>query len=236
MIAQFLHDLRSLNDAALHHGVDAQLMSEFEKESGLVFPPEHKELLRTSNGVEAYAGYVRLFGLQGKESIDAVTWNQYDYWKFAWGDRCSAYWCIGETAWGDQYAYSVDSLNGVGVSKVYFLDALSMTPTIVASSFGEFLEKEFIRSAKEPYDLVMKLARQKFGPLELLSHLVYVPSVLLGGTEEIDHVRTMNARSAMICNGDIAVQLDEGPPTGTIKAVQPYEDEMQRMRLQLVWR
>jgi hypothetical protein len=57
----------------------------------------------------------------------------------------------------------------------------------------------------------------------------------LGGAEDIDNVQKMNARAAMICNGDIATQLDAGPPEGAIKALEPYEDEFQRPRIRLFW-
>jgi hypothetical protein len=235
MISELFQDLRGLKDIVFHHGADAPLFTRCETENRLTLPPEHKELLQLSNGIEAYAGHVRLFGLYTTEAIDAVQWNGPDFWKFAWGGRCSFYWCFAETAWGDQYAYQVESLRTGRDAAVFFMDAMSMTPEVVASSFAEFLQKEFLRSAKDPYDAMIPLARQKFGPLEVAAHLVYVPSVLLGGTEDIGNVQKMNARSAMICNGDIAVQLDAGPPDGTVKAVQPYEDEMQRMRLRLVW-
>jgi hypothetical protein len=119
--------------------------------------------------------------------------------------------------------------------KVYFMDALSMTPQEVASSFLEFLEKEFLRSARDPYDTMMKQARQKLGPLEPASHVVYVPSLLLGGAEDINRVQKMDARSAMICNGDIAVQIDAGPHGRAVKAVEPYDDELRRTRLRVVW-
>ncbi len=235
MISHLIRELRYLKEVTFHGGADAAILTKFETENRLVLPLEHKDLLRTSNGVEAYSGYIRVFGLYTTESIDSALWNQYDYWKFAWGNRCSAYWCFGETAWGDQYAYLAESLRLGGETKVYFIDALSMTPEIIACSFTEFLQKEFVRSGMDPYDAMIKLARQKLGPLEVISHLVYSPSLLLGGTEEIGNIQKMNARAAMICNGDIAVQLDEGPVTGTVKGVQPYEDEMQRMRLRLVW-
>jgi hypothetical protein len=230
-----LNELQNLEDARFHPGADASLIDSFESDHGLVLPKSHGELLQWSNGAEAYGGYLRLFGLYTMESIDSVIWNQPDNWKFAWGDRCSNYWCFGETAWGDQYAYSLGSLRAKEEAKVYFLTALSMTPQIVASSFDEFLEKEFIRSAKSPYDVMTRQARQKLGPLEMTYHLVYVPSVLLSGTEDINHVHKMHARSAMICNGDIATQLDSGPPDRAVKAVQAYEDELHRTRIRLVW-
>ena len=97
------------------------------------------------------------------------------------------------------------------------------------------MNKVFLRSAKQPYDEITKLAAQKFGSLQSEYHVVYNPSPLLGGTEGIGNVQKMLARPAMICNGDIAVQLDAGPTNGTVKAVQPYEDAKHRMRLRLVW-
>lgn len=232
MSSGLLDEIRHLQDASFHPGVDALLVARLESAHGIVLPSDHWAALQESNGVEVYSGYIRLFGVCTAESTDAIVWNQLDCWKFAWGERCSGYWCFGETAWGDQYAYALESLHS---GEVYFLDALSMTPQVVASSFTEFLEKEFVRSAKDPYDAMIKQACQKLGPLEVTSHLVYIPSVLLGGAEDINNVQKMNARSAMICNGDIATQLDAGPSDKAVKSVQPYEDESQRMRLRLVW-
>ena len=235
MISGLVQELRGLKDVVFHHGADALLLTRFEVESGLDLPAEHKELLQASNGVEAYAGYVRVFGLHTTEGIDSVRWNQHDFWKFAWEDRCTEYWCFGETAWGDQFAYRIDSLRANEDAPVMFLDAYSMTPQPFAHSFVEFLENVFVRSAKGPYDAITKLAREKFGPLEAAAHVVYNPSILLGGAEDINNVQKMNARSAMICNGDIATQLDAGPSDKAVKNVQPYEDESHRMRLRLVW-
>ncbi len=201
---------------------------------GFALPPEHREILRWSNGLETYAGYFRLFGLSASAEVDSLRWNQPEYWKFAWQERCSTYWCFGETAWGDQYAYSIESLQA-GRGEVYVLDALSMTPEIISASFNAFLETEILRSAREPYDEMIRLARQRFGPIDTGSHLVYIPSLLLGGTEAIQNVETLNARAAMISNGDLAVQLEGRPPNGTVSSVQPYQDALGRMRLRIMW-
>jgi hypothetical protein len=235
MSSRLTEDLRSLQDARLHLGADASLLDALKQEHGVALPDQHADVLRESNGIEVYAGYVRLFGVRTADSIDAIAWNEPDCWKFAWGDRCSGYWCFAETGWGDQYAYALEELQAGGAAPVYFLDALSMTPQVVASSFAEFWEKEFVRSAKAPYDSMMKKAREKLGPLALTSHVIYVPSILLGGAEDISHVQTMNARAAMICNGDIASQVDAGPAAGAVKAIEPYQDDQGRARLRLVW-
>ena len=79
------------------------------------------------------------------------------------------------------------------------------------------------------------LARQKFGVLEAACHLVYIPSLLLGGSEDINNVVKLDARAAMICNGDVATGLEAAPEEKTLKEVQTYEDDLHRSRLRLVW-
>ena len=110
-----------------------------------------------------------------------------------------------------------------------------MTPRIWAPSFAEFLEKEFLRSAKVPYDSMTRQARQDLGVIETDCHLVYMPSLLLGGTEDINNVQKLDARAAMICNGDVAMELDAAPDEKTVKEVQTYEDDLHRSRLRIVW-
>jgi hypothetical protein len=236
MSLRAIDTLRELDGVQIHASIEPRVFDELESQLGFGLPTEHKEILCWSNSLEIYAGYFRLFGLGANSSTDSVLWNQQEHWKFAWRDRCSAHWCFGETAWGDQYAYSLESLRSNRTAEVYFLDALSMTSEMIAGSFSEFLETELLRSAREPYDQLVCLARKKLGPLDSSSHLVYMPSLLLGGTEAIENVQTMNARAAMICNGDLAIQLDEGPPNGTVKTVQPYQDTDGRMRLRLGWK
>ena len=63
-----------------------------------------------------------------------------------------------------------------------------VTPEVIAPSFEEFFGGEFLRSAATPYDTMMLQAREKFGALEISTHLVYTPSILIGGEEKIDNV------------------------------------------------
>lgn len=236
MIANLLSEIRRLDDITSHAGAELSALEHFEASRGLNFPSEHKEVLAWSNGIEVYGGYFRLFGVDAHGGIDSVVWNQNEHWKFAWHDRCSSFWCFGETAWGDQYAYSMGSIRAQDGGQVYFLDAISMTPQVIAASFSEFFEREFIRSAREPYDQMIHCARKKFGRLDVKRHLVYIPSLLLGGAEEVVNVQTMDARAAMICNGDIAVQLDDAPSNATLESVTSYEDSQSRTRVRLEWR
>ena len=226
--------LISLSGVRLHPGADPGSLDEFERSYGVQLPIDHRSALKESNGVQAYGGYLRLFGVGAGANVDIGIWNDFNCWKFAWEYRCSDFMCFAETAWGDQYAYYIPALMQ-GSSQVYFLDFLSMTPTVVASSFTDFFEKEFVRSAGNPYDVMIKEARQVLGDLETGEHIIYNPSPLLGGAEESANIQKMEARMAIICNGDIASQLDAGPADGSVRTVTPYEDREGRMRLQLTW-
>lgn len=235
MSSRLIDELRKLSGARLYAGAEAALIAGVEREFGIVLPREHRAVLEASNGAEGYAGYFRLFGLRAGASIDAAAWNRPEWWSFAWADRCAGYWCFAETAWGDQYAYDRRALAGGEVPQVYLLDAASMTPQVVAACFREFFEREFLRSAAAPYDAMIVQARGRFGPLAVSDHLVYVPSLLLGGKEDLSNIQKMEARSAMICNGDIATQVDAAPMSSVLSKVEPYVDEAGRARLRLVW-
>lgn len=235
MISGLLDEIRGLEGVCFHQGTDASLVVRLENDHSIMLPDDHKDVLKQSNGLEVFGGYYRLFGAYTSECIDSVVWNQAETWKFAWGTRCSGFWCFGETGWGDQYAYSVESLREGRDSKVYLLECSSMTPRVWAASFSAFLEKEFLRSAKLPYDTMTSQARQKLGPIEAHCHVVYIPSLLLDGTEDIKKVEKMNARAAMICNGDIAMGLEAAADDQVLKEIQTYEDDLHRSRLRLVW-
>lgn len=159
MTLRALSQLRGLRAVSFHAGMAPAFVTALRHDYGIALPGDHLSVLQGSNGIEVYSGYVRLFGIYSQQSVDAITWNQPEYWKFAWGDRCSGYWSFAETAWGDQYAYSLRSLADADTAEVYFLDALSMTAQVIAPSFKDFLENEFLRAAQDPYDVILKQAR-----------------------------------------------------------------------------
>jgi len=235
MNSNFAEVLRQIAGTTLHGVCDLSAFDKLKRDWGICLPQSHRQLLIDSNGVEGYYGYFRIFGIDGTESINSMSWNEYDCWKFAWGDRASNYWCFGETAWGDQYAYALDELRSGPGTEVYLLSAFSMTPEVTAPSFEAFILNEFIRSAKEPYDATVVRALQSIGPLGANDHLVYVPSILIAGSEDENSVEKMSARLAMTCNGDIAMQLDAGPPDKCVGGIESYEDDLHRMRFKIVW-
>jgi hypothetical protein len=150
MIDVMTEELRRLGaeveNGAGRDGIERALLA-----VGIRLPETHVTLLSHGNGVLAYHGYFRLFGVGCDGCIDLTVWNDTETWKFAWPDRLVDYFCFGETAWGDQYAYRTSELVA-GIETVYMLDAFEMNPDPIASTFDEFLQSEFVRCAREPYD------------------------------------------------------------------------------------
>lgn len=187
----------------------------------------------------AYGGYFRLLPLADRSLVNWLVsierWNQPSTWKFAWPHSVLDYVCFGETAWGDQYAYKLGDLDSGDSAPVYQLEGITMQPEVLASSFEEFMSNDFLRNARTPYDAMLVRARQKLGGLRCSEHLIYVPSLLLTGEEDIDHVSTMEAVSAMIVNGDMAVQLGNELETRDVAGIDTYTDQDGRTRLKVVW-
>lgn len=235
MVQDGIRTLSATDGIDTHPGVGDAALSEFETEFRLRLPPEHAEVLRWSNGVEAYDGFYRLFGIGGGGAIDAVAWNHPRCWRFAWNTSVNRYWFIGESAWGAPYAYEIDSFRGGEPIPVYILSGLTMTPQYRVPSFAEFFDKYFVPSAVSPRDQMSVSAREKFGRLGVGTHLVFSPSPLMGVTPVLDNVMQMDAVAAMIIQGDIATQLASAPPGGRLTRVEPYEDDNHRMRLRLIW-
>ena len=223
--------IEAMGEKTMHKGVSKKALARLAHQYSVKLPGEHEEILRITNGLEMFGGYLRLFGCQGNESIDAIKWNYHDYWRFAWGQRCKGFLFFAETAFGDQWAYSVDELKA-GRQQVYFLGSNMMKSGVVAGSFVEFLKERCLTVYTK--DFALREARKLHGNLPCDVHLVHNPSLLLGGKEEVKNLQKMPARMAMIFNGDIALQVATIPESATIRGIETYKDDKGRMRLKVL--
>ena len=202
---------------------------------GIFLPAEHVELLRSTNGLMAYGGYFRVFGCAAGAEIDMIRWNASDVWKFAWGQDLDQFWLIGETAWGDQYAYLRSELASLGAPSVYFLEALTLRYEIIAPNFRSFLEEEFLRNAIDPYDSNLAEARKTLGDLESSQHVNYVPSPLISGVEDPETLQVIDAVCSMIIGGDLCRQVVHQPKGSSVRKLEVVEDAEGRPRLRVIW-
>jgi hypothetical protein len=164
--ATALADLAADGAVTLHDPLDM-----FTPEALAVsLPLEHMRLLSRSNGVEAYGGYFRVFGLGPRAGIDMLAWNEPSLWKQAWEGRADGWLCFAETGWGDQYAYRGEAGGGT----VFRLDAFSMEPEPIASGFAEWLRRVLLPNARRPRDELTVTARERLGRLPLAEHVTFL--------------------------------------------------------------
>lgn len=197
-------------------------------------PDAHLAMLRESNGLLLYDGYFRVLGLSGSPIGDLLGWNAAETWKFAWPGGLDEYLCFAETAWGDQYAYEASGLSR-GRERVVLLDALRMQPRVLAITFADFAERYLVRNAVEPFDSVLRAARQEVGALTPGVHLVFSPPTLLTGEERVEQLVKMDAREAMILNGDLWSQLGQAPEGLAVAGLEVVADELGRPRMRVTW-
>jgi hypothetical protein len=170
-------------------------------ERGAVLPLDHARLLSFSNGLTAYGGYFRLFGIGAGATRDMRRWNLPGTWRHAWAGRADGWWCFGETAWGDQYAYATGDDPLSPDTTVYRLEACRLEPEPIADGFAEFLCCELAPNAAGPRDHMTIAARERFGELDAGTQVTYLPSLLMGGEEDVGNLVTLPARVAMVAAG-----------------------------------
>lgn len=213
--------------ARLHAGLKSDELSELEDQLELRLPKDLRELLLYSNGADLCNGYVRLFGARPDEGIDVFRWNEPEYWKFAWRERATKYFCFGQSAWGDQYAYAFDDLQGRESAPIYTLSIFDMTRQgSAAGNLTDFLDR-VMRMHANP-DWWAKQQRMAYPVVPLGKHLVYCPPFQFlppSGRYDINNVMLMDAIPAMICAGDMAREVEEAGEIVAIGSYRKYEGE-----------
>jgi len=203
-----------------------------DDESWSILPDPHRALLQRANGFTSYHGAFRLFGIR-EGSLSLADWNAEDAWRFAWGERAAEYLFIGETAFGDQYAYRRRPTGELAGPEIYFLQATLLSPQLIAESFSAFVSAELLRNAEKPYDhmIVDMIARD--GEVASGMNWTYAPSIALGGAESLDNVVTLPSPTAMTYEGDIVTALYRDPLDRIPHGVSQWTDDLGRARLHL---
>ncbi len=108
-----------------------------------------------------------------------------------------------------------------------------MEPEVAYGCFSEFFIREIVEGASNPYDSVLRDARDYIGPLSGKELLAYAPPLLLSGDEDPQFCVKLEARTVMVANGDVFTQVEQLPEDAEILGVTPYIDNSGRGRLGL---
>ncbi len=199
-------------------------------------PEAHRRFLLSMNGLTVYSGGYRLFGSRPEPFLDLAAWNDQDSWRFAWGQLAEDFVFIGETSFGDQYAYRCLRCHPPMQlsAAVYYIDGNTFQSFEVAPDFETFLRNEILGNSYHPADQTMIEAIRTLGPIEPKDHHVYTPSLLIGGSESVESIMTMPAFTAMTIAGDIASWVSSATEGVRVLGVEPWFDERGRGRLRVV--
>jgi hypothetical protein len=233
-VLRYLEDIRRLRGTWTAEPAPARELDRVEAFVGVRLPPAHRAMLQSANGLTTSYGYHRLFGV-GDGSQDIGPWNAHETWKFAWPVPLDDYLAIGQTGWGDQYAYRLSDLRR-GIESIHWLDHFMMETgeVPVAGTFGTFMHA-FLTRACMPEEKIHE-ARRQVGDLNRDELAVFSPSPLLVGLERATQLKRMPARDALILNGDLATQLtDPENETYRVYRFDTYIDEFGRQRVKAHW-
>jgi hypothetical protein len=198
-------------------------------------PEEYVTTLTRFNGFSVHYGMNRLFGIRADVTMDMRSWNQVDAWRFAWDSRINPFFCIGETAFGDQYALMLAEGGIDFLPEVFLLEANFLQPVVVGATFGAFLHQELVRNAEAPWDEVAIEAVSRYGPIDVTNNWAYAPSIALGGSEDVANLMSMDCFTAMTIAGDIASAIQAAPDDAELQGVAPYGDDRGRSRLRVIF-
>jgi hypothetical protein len=123
--------------------------------------------------------------------------------------------------------------DGTWGSRVFLLEANFMRPEVLEESFEEFIENDFLRNARDPYDSFVPEVVRRYGSISPADHWVYVPSLALGGVEDLDNVMKMPCNIAMIFAGDMAIAVRDSREEERASEVTPWVDDRGRQRLKV---
>jgi hypothetical protein len=233
-VLRYLEDLRRLRGTWVADPAPKREIDRVEAFLGVPLPPAHRSLLLAANGLTTSFGYQRLFGV-GDGSQDIGPWNAHETWKFAWPMPLADFLCIGQTGWGDQFAYRLGDLRR-GIETIHLLDHFMMenAELSAAGTFVTFLHGILTRACMP--DEKIREARRQLGDLNRDELAVFSPSALLVGLERATQLKKMPARDAMILDGDLTTQLiDPEKETYRIDRFDQYLDERGRSRVRVRW-
>lgn len=224
-------ELQAAGEVRIHGPAEPDEVLAFEQAVGAALPEAHRRLLALTDGLEAFQGYLRLFGVGRGAAIDMRAWNAAETWKFAYRGEADPYLCFGELGSGHQFAYRIDEL-GAADPPAYNLLVNDMSVVFRYDDFSAFLDAPFLHGAlHRDADFANWVGRLgELGPGEHVAHRSF--GVL--DDERGEFYEKMDAVEAMVCYGDAWASAHPGDAVAD--DLEFFTDEAGRRRLRIVWR
>jgi hypothetical protein len=166
-------------------------------------------MVRMHDGLIAFEGGLRCFGLTTRRLPSLTDWNRPDGWLSAYHSLADGLFFFAEDAFGNQFAFEADGI-------VRFL-AETAEREFMADSLEEWLEALMTDPDEE---LALWLLRQWRAPDRVLQpdqHLCPKVPFVTGGPYEAANLYTLDRNKSMVFKGDLAWQTRNAPDGGKVR-------------------
>jgi len=170
---------------------------------------QHRELLAVHDGLIAFEGGLRCFGVTSQLLPSLTDWNRAEGWRPAYHSLADALLFFAEDAFGNQFAFEEDRI-------VRFL-AETADREFVAASLEEWVET-LLKDPDE--ELSLWLLREWKTPdrrLESSEHLCPKVPFVAGGAYEPNNLYALDRHESMVFKGDFAWQTRNVPEGGKVR-------------------
>lgn len=196
----------------------------------LRLPQSHLDLLRFTDGLSAAAGDIRVFGL-GPSVRDQVRWNAPDEWRFAHVSSAQGFWFFADKPSGPQFAYEIDVHGNLISERVVYVSS-DMKPCWTVPDFRTFMERGVVAMGDSPVDSEKAIIYARTGRIPPDKMIMPVPPECFEGPPyEEREMMVMDARAAMIIEGDMCAELKK---VRYPKRMETFTDERGLTRIRLV--
>ena len=171
--------------------------------------PAHVHLLKRHDGLVAFDGGLRVFGVTGQVVADVATWNKPDGWRAAYGELADQLLFFAEDVFGNQFAFAEGRI-------VRFL-AETGEQEFMADSFEEWLRTILADPEEELSLWLLRAWRTPGNAVQTGEHLCPKMPFIAGGAYEPENLYVLDRAASMIFKGDFASQTKNVPDGGRIR-------------------
>jgi SMI1/KNR4 family protein SUKH-1 len=171
--------------------------------------PAHVQLLKRHDGLVAFDGALRVFGVTGQVVPDIASWNTPDGWRAAYRELAERLLFFAEDVFGNQFAFAEGRI-------VRFL-AETGEQEFMADSFEEWV-RAIIADPDEELSLwLLRSWRTPGNTVQPGEHLCPKVPFVVGGAYEPENLYVLNRAASMDFKGDFASQTKNVPDGGKIR-------------------
>jgi hypothetical protein len=165
----------------------------------------HRELLAAHDGLIAWGGGLRCFGVTSGEFPDIASWNGVDGWRSAYRKLADGLFAFAEDAFGNQFCYER--------RRIVRLQAETGDRETMADRLEEWAQAILSDPDKELGLWLLREWRSAGNTVQPGQHLCPKLPFVTGGPFETSNLHVIDRHESMVFKGDFAWQI-RNVPTG----------------------